>query len=451
MKIDIVGIWLNSVSISHSQSKATEEQYKRVWGKFTSYIETTADKIIADFNKSDDRTFKKKYSELIRTWINHLSNPDDGREPISNHSIKVMVGAVKSFFKYNDLPLGHIPQATNGIIYHNRDITKEEILQIMVVSKPREKAFFAFMAQSGLRPYTIRQLKLKDIESLDKIPCKINIPKEIAKGKFGSYVTFVGPDSTKYLKQYFDTRTNLTDESFLFCAHDDPNKPIDEKAMSHHFRFAVRKLEECGALSFEIRKNKPSELRLYNLRKFFKKFANQMGDENVEYLMGHTVRGSAGNYKPKDPEFYREQYKAEAMPFLALETPTPTENTNIIKMLEEKHQKEIEEIKNQYENKIKTLEDRQKIQETEQSAISQRIDKWEEFAKEWERQRKENPKQTEIQDQLNEEQQLNRDIPELKEQLHIAEERKEELQKNRLKEGKYLTDEEWKQKRQNQK
>ena len=315
MKIDVVGNWLSSVAISHSQSKATEEQYKRVWGKFTDYIETTADKIIADYESSNDRIFRRKYAGLIRSWMNYLSNPDDGREPITNHSIKVMVGAVKSFFKYNDLPLGHIPQAMNGIIYHNRDITKEEIAQIMVVSKVREKAFFAFMAQSGLRPYTIRQLRLKNIESLDKIPCKIDIPQEIAKGKFGSYVTFVGQDSTKYLKQYLATRTNLNPNSLLFCAHDDPNKPIDDKAMSHHFRFAVRKLEECGALKFEIRKNKPSELRLYNLRKFFRKYANQMGFENVNYLMGHTVRGSDENYKPQDPEFYRELMQKKRCPF----------------------------------------------------------------------------------------------------------------------------------------
>jgi hypothetical protein len=66
------------------------------------------------------------------------------------------------------------------------------------VSKIREKAFFAVMAQSGLRPHTIRQLRLKNFEPLDKLPCKIEVPKEMTKGKFGSYVTIVGPDAIKH-------------------------------------------------------------------------------------------------------------------------------------------------------------------------------------------------------------------------------------------------------------
>jgi len=57
----------------------------------------------------------------------------------------------------------------SGIVYHNRDITKEEIVQIMVVIKLREKAFFAVMAQSGLRPHTIKQLRLKHLDDLEKI------------------------------------------------------------------------------------------------------------------------------------------------------------------------------------------------------------------------------------------------------------------------------------------
>jgi integrase len=209
-----------------------------------------------------------------------------------------MVGAIKSFFRYNDLPLGIVPQAMSGIIFHNKDITKEEIIQIMSVSKLREKTFFVMMAQSGLRPHTIRQLRLKQLESLDRLPSKIEVPKEMTKGKYGSYVTVIGPDTIKYLRQYFATRTNLVDDDFVFCSHDNSKKPVNVKDMSRAFRLAARKLEQSGAIDFEIRPGKPSELRLYNLRKYFRKQAHQMGFENVNYLMGHTVRGSDANYKP---------------------------------------------------------------------------------------------------------------------------------------------------------
>jgi len=233
-------------------------------------------------------------------------------------------------------------------MFHNKDITKEEINQIMAVSKLREKTFFVVMAQSGLRPHTIRQLRMKNLGSLDEAPCMIQVPKEIAKGKYGSYVTFVGPDALKYLKQYFATRTDLTPESLVFCAHDNPNKPINAKDMSRAFRLAARKLEQSGAIEFEVRPGKPSELRLYNLRKFFRKQAHQMGFENVNYLMGHTVRGSDANYKPQDPDFYRKLYDEKAMPFLRLESATPTETEKTIVKLKKQlgeRDKELEEMK----------------------------------------------------------------------------------------------------------
>jgi len=343
-QFDLVGNWLNSVSYSHSQSRATEIQYKRVWGMFTTFIDRSAENIKADYDTSDDRAFKTKYAQYVRAWIADLS-----RRGLANTSIKVMVGAVSSFFHYNDLPLGFVPQAMSGIVYHNRDITKEEIIQIMSLAKIREKAFFVVMVQSGLRPHTIVQLRLKNLESFDKIPCKIDVPKEITKGKYGSYVTFLGLEAIKYLKQYFATRTNLGPGSLLFCAHDDPAKPVSVKDMSRAFRLAARKLEQSGAIDFEIRKGKPSELRFYTLRKFFRKQAHQMGFENVNYLMGHVVRGSDANYKPQDPEFYRKLYEDKAMPFLRLETATPTETEKTIaelkKQIEQKDQKvqEIEE------------------------------------------------------------------------------------------------------------
>lgn len=351
MKGNLVEDWLNSVAYSHSQSKATEDRYKRVWERFSTDIRLTAEEIVSDYERSNDRNVLRRHAQYIRSWIGKLA-----KDGLTNTSIKVMVGAVKSFYKYNDLPLGNIPQAMSGNVYHNRDITKEEIVQIMAVVKLREKAFFAVMAQSGLRPHTIKQLRLKNLEELENAPCKIEVPQELAKGKYGSYITFIGPDALKYLKQYLAIRKDVTSNSLLFCAHDDSKKQVNVKDMSRAFRLAARKLEKSGAIEYEIREGKPSELRLYNLRKFFRKYANQMGFENVNYLMGHIVRGSDANYKPQDPEFYRQLYAEKAMPFLRLEAPTPTETNELIETLKRQHRKEIEAIKAQYEERLEKIE-----------------------------------------------------------------------------------------------
>lgn len=348
-----IEIWLNSVSYEHSQSKATETQYKRVWKQYSKSTNMTAEQIIKDYENAEtnhisERTIKRKHSQKIQQWIIELTN-----KGLTTTSIKVMVGAIMSFYKYNDLSLGHIPQAKSGITYHNKDIEKDEINKIMALSNIREKAIFAIMTQAGLRPHTIKQLKIKHVEKIlepnTPTPCKITIPKEIEKGKFGSHPTFIGEEAIKYTKQYLATRTNLRPESLLFTTQNE--KPINTKNTSRTFRLSAKKLKETGAINYQINKGKPSELRLYNLRKYFRKYANQMGFEHVNYLMGHTTKGSDSNYTPKDDEFYRELYKQKATPFLRLETATATET----EQLRQQHQKEMETVENKYKQENEKL------------------------------------------------------------------------------------------------
>jgi integrase len=385
-KLDPVSEWLNTVSYQYSQSKKTEEQYKRVWERFTAFAETSAEAILSDYQKliqqnSGYDIFKRNYARTIRNWICQLS-----KEGLTNISINVMVGAIKSFFKWNDLPLGRIPQAKHGETFHNKDITKEEIVQILAILKIREKAFCAVMTQSGLRPVTIAKLRMKNLESLDKIPCKIDVPDKIAKGKYGSHITFIGEDAVKYLKRYLATRSNLAPESFVFCSHIDPEAPVNVKDVSRAFRLAARKLQESGAITYEVREGKPSELRLYNLRKFFRKYAIQMGFGVVEYMMGHTVKGVDGSYRPQDPEFYRALYAEKAMPFLRLEEPTPTETNEIMKTLKKQHEAEMSSLKKEIQKRDEQIQ-----------ALNERFNKYERYLKLIEENFKPNPTEEEIQ------------------------------------------------------
>ena len=119
----------------------------------------------------DDRKFKRKYARLIRALIVELSH-----KGLTVGSVKAYITSVKSFFKYNDLPLGYVPMGQYRTIYHNRDIKHGEIADILRVSRPRDLAFFCMMAQSGLRPYTLSRLRLKNLEpdfSRNTVPCKI--------------------------------------------------------------------------------------------------------------------------------------------------------------------------------------------------------------------------------------------------------------------------------------
>ena len=89
------------------------------------------------------------------------------------------------------------------------------------------------------------------------------------------------------------------------------------------------------------------------------KLAAKIESEIVEYMMGHTIKGVDGNYRPKDPEFYRNLYAEKAMPFLRLESNTPSETEKTIEELKSQlaeRDKEIEELKTSV-SKIQKLTD----------------------------------------------------------------------------------------------
>jgi hypothetical protein len=245
----------------------------------------------------------------------------------------------------------------------NRNITKDEINKITKLCKIREQAFFTIMRQSGLTPHTIKQLKIKHLEPNTPILYKIELPQEIQKNKFRP-PAFIGEEAIKYLKQYLATRANLTPESLLFTIKNNPNKEINTKDVSRAFKLSLQKLKKEKTINYEERKGKPSELRLFNLIKFYEKNAK-------DYLK------EAKNNPNQNEEFYRELYKEKAIPNLEIETPTTTELKNRIEKIEsmlpifieenDKHGKFLtnEEIQSDIK---KIREDKQRLKENPEEA-----------------------------------------------------------------------------------
>ena len=157
---NIVETWLSQVAYSHSQSKRTEHDYRNIMANYCKFHNTTPEKILSDYETTDEKTFKHKHTQQLQNWMTSLIN-----RKLAILTIKTRAAVIQSFYKYNQLPLGFIPKARKMITYHNRDIEAKEIAQIIAHSQLREKAFFAIMAQSGLRPYTLSKLKIKSIKN----------------------------------------------------------------------------------------------------------------------------------------------------------------------------------------------------------------------------------------------------------------------------------------------
>jgi len=203
------------------------------------------------------------------------------------------------------------------------------------------------MAQSGQRPGTLCQLKIKHLEpdfSKGIVPCCVKVSAEIAKGQFGAYFTFIGEESVKHLKTYFKTRSILGPEDYIFTNQGTDNQ-LNSKSATTLFSKTLLKLKESGVLTVASRDpGKPKEVRLYNLRKWFRNQAGKMGAEYVNFMMGHRANYKAQHIPASDAhyfsreqvEFHRSLYMEKAAPYLRLDAQTPGEMELTIKELRSK-------------------------------------------------------------------------------------------------------------------
>jgi site-specific recombinase XerC len=389
LKYDPIEVWINTVCASHSNSSRTRYNYLLVFQSFCKFIGKKASQIIKEYEASIDRDFRRKYAEYVKAFMTCQQT-----KGIAPNTISTRIGIIKSFFKYNDLPLRFTPTINPRMLYHNRDITHEEIKLILNASRPRERAFYAIMAQSGLRPNTICNLKYENIKEdfeNNRIPCRIEIPQEIAKGKYHSYFTFIGKEAVKYLKSYLVIRPKIDDEDYLFLS-DDKRKKVNPKSISKFFAQTVKKLHEKEMMELKQKKeNKPHDIRLYNLRKWFRKYANQAGFEFVQFWMGHTVNaGQDKHYRPKDVEYHRKLYAEKAMPHMRLETATPTETEKAISDLKQENKKLKDMMQKIYQKVFREEIEHEKFRKWEEEHAEE-IEQQEKRAEEHDKWLKEHP------------------------------------------------------------
>jgi hypothetical protein len=156
-----------------------------------------------------------------------------------------------------------------------------------------------------------------------------------------------------YLKEYLKRRNQpLNPDEYLFTHDKENTNPINTDIMSHLFRRTVTKLKKEGVIDF---KNKEStltnrnELRLYNLRKYFRNHAGA-GYDFVNFWMGHIAKlGVDAHYfstneSKENIEEHRKKYEETALKSLRIETKTPNETESTIVELQQKLANKDKEI-----------------------------------------------------------------------------------------------------------
>jgi integrase len=267
----------------------------------------------------------------------------------------VLLTVPKSFFSFYKIPIDVDLPRRACVIYHNQDITKQQLIMILSKASQRDKAIFLLMAESGLRASTIINLKywqIKEDFERGTIPLRILTPSATIKDHVGDCWSFIGEDGVKILKEYLQPRLPLKDQDYIFSS----GKPslvkglqFSEASLSTTFNRITRHLKMEKGAPF----GKPGHFRLHGLRKYFRN--NMRAEESFrEFWMGHSL-GVDAHYISRDPEEHRKRYAEgyEALRILAPVTPAQLKDIN-----DQLRQKDLE---------IQELRD--KIGKIEQSAI----------------------------------------------------------------------------------
>jgi len=210
--------------------------------------------------------------------------------------------------------------------FHNRDITKEEIIKILEHANLRDRTFFLMMAESGLRPGTLLALRYKHIKQdyeKDSIPMKIELPSDILKDRISDRWTFIGEDGFRVLKEYLATRKGMGDNDFLFIAERPSRlkKEVpNETSFSNKFSRIVLKL---GIEEKALGQGRPKSVRLYNLRKYF---FNNMKCDSAYRNFWFCHSSVDDHYISLDVQKHREEY-VKGYKFLRIYQPSDVEKS----------------------------------------------------------------------------------------------------------------------------
>ena len=346
--------WLNA----RCESDKSRKSYIFGWGYFERFcIERgrDANSIVDDYRfikyegelKKD--VFLEGWQDLLRGFYGWL------KPRMASLSFKQCLSAIKSYMRFWKVPLEiDLPKHTY-VTYHNRDITKEEVKQILNNASPRDRAIYLVLAESGLRSETAVNLKywqIKDDFEAKRVPMKIMLPSSTLKFHVGDRWTFIGEDGFKELSDYLALRLPLKDDDYVFVS-EKPERvkggQFSPASLSVKFNRLVQKL---GIAESRGKAAIPKRIRLHSLRKYFR---NNHGADSafIKFWMGHSL-GVDAHYISRDPEEHRKRY-AKGYKALRVFEPNPESLTSLYQQVHEKD-REIKEIKEQLENKDKELE-----------------------------------------------------------------------------------------------
>jgi len=345
--------WIEDWLSARAEAPKTKELYLMCWKHFTEFckergkdpLRIVDDYRVVKYQGEAQGKFLDEWQDILNafnTWL----KPKYAPLTMKNHLV-----AVRSFLRKWKIPLDVELPRHACVIYHNRDLSKEIIRQILSRASQRDRTIWLFMAESGLRAKTTINLKYLQIQNdfeKEIVPMRILTPAETLKDHVGDRWSFVGEDSVRALREYLKPRMPLKGEDYVF-ASERPGRVKGEQYSES--ALSVKFSRTCRALKLEkgTPYGKPGRYRMHGLRKYFRN--NCRADPFYrEFWMGHDI-GIDESYIDRtmsrdltDPEIHRKLYQQAYEELRILEPTTPTGYREIQQQLKQRDS-EIQELR----------------------------------------------------------------------------------------------------------
>ncbi len=285
--------------------------------------------------KNPDELLSLRESDLEKTRAKERFRAEDelrsfARKTKGGHT---MASYLKSFYKANHYPLEIKLQKPPPARESEKIPTDEELLLLATIARQPLRTIIFFQIESGARIGSLLQLTYADIKEdyeADRVPCRINFPRKITKGKI-PYIGFMGRDSINSLREFLKTRElggeTILDSTVLFVSK--TGHPLSKTTTIGQVQLFAHKagINENikGLKSFHphmLRKRAQTILESRNIPLNW-----------VDYLLGHIPRGaSASAYsRPQDGQL-RDAY-SQAMGGLSVRPKESVDKKQLLKDL----------------------------------------------------------------------------------------------------------------------
>lgn len=259
----------------------------------------------------------KELQTMIEDYVYEIK-----QRGLSKSYVNMAVCAIQGLTSMNDVVL-NFPKIKR--LYRNqeqkrhqdRPYTTHEIQTILeTTTSKRNKAIIHFLAASGVRIGALIGLKLKHLAETPH-GCKSIL---VYAGTKDEYTTFLTPEASKVLDDYFNDRRTIGGESLnpespvfreKYAIKGQKPMPVTESILTGMIKHVLSKAN----LKTEKINGRYSMMRFHGFRKRFDTILKNNKEINpniIEKLMGHK-RGLDGSYfKPTKDELFTEYQKGMA-------------------------------------------------------------------------------------------------------------------------------------------